>query len=1032
MLAKSILAFTATLFIAATIHAETIQPAEFEVADGFEVTVWATTPQLYNPTNFDIDSQGRLWVTEAVNYRNFRNEALGLSQKEGDRVVVLEDTNGDGKADASHTFVRDPDLVAPLGIGVIDNKIIVSCAPNILIYTDVNRDAKFDSTVDTKEVFLTGFRGLDHDHSLHSVKAGPDGMWYFNVGNGGPHTVTDKAGWTLRAGSSYAGGSPHLKENFPGRKSDDGRVWVGGVGLRIRPNGTGLEPIAHNFRNAYEETVTSFGDVFHADNDDPPACRTSWVMPYGNAGFSSADGSRAWKLDQRPGQPIRVAEWRQEDPGTMPAGDVYGNGAPTGIAFGENGCFEKLYPQGLLLSCESARGEVFGYVPKPQGAGFTLERFNFLKVKSGSDKHGWFRPSDVAIGVDGAIYVADWYDPGVGGHRMSDATGSGTIYRIAPKEFKPKTPTVDLSLTAGQLAALKSPAVNVRNLGFEAFKNDNEKDVDLLFEMCRDTNPFLAARAIWLLPYCGDAGLTKLAEMLKAEQPQLRIAAFRAILRAQSFPDAPKGLAELASAAQKTLASDRSSAVRREVALSLRDVPLEECRAEIEKLANGYDGWDRWYLEALGTACEGDEAAAYEMLVASSKMEPLKWDRRLTGLAWRLHPVAATAALHERAMSADLPASERKRMVNALAFINDRKAAESMLLLATTGPKDMRGLAAWWGKNRATNDWREFNLGDQFPEPPPVSNSKKPTQLPREFTLASEPVFESEGGETEIDLDVTGARRLYLVVDTVGTEQSQATWIKPTLSGEKETIDLTSMKWSMAFSGALTEAYRSGKIKPKWKPANILPLPKSRRSRLHVETFSIIAYDIEGKGFTRFQAKGTVSNEDEKSARDVRFRIYLDRSPSGEELPAIADLLKAPGDPTHGRALFLSERLSCSKCHTAAGFGGEIGPILTQIAAKHAQPVLFEGILKPSAAISMGFETMKIITVDGKVVSGLVVSAGDPVVIKDADGKHHTFAKDDVDEILTSKTSLMPEMAKMLTAEEVASLVAFLQDMAKE
>ena len=176
------------------LQAELIPPSEFVVADGFEITVWATTPQLYNPTNFDVDSKGRLWVTEAVNYRNFRNEELGLSDKGGDRVVVLEDTDGDGKADSSHTFVRDPDLVAPLGIGVIGNKVVVSCAPNILVYTDVDGDARFDPKTDTKEVFLTGFRGLDHDHSLHSVKVGPDGYWYFNVGNGGP--------WSRRQSSS--------------------------------------------------------------------------------------------------------------------------------------------------------------------------------------------------------------------------------------------------------------------------------------------------------------------------------------------------------------------------------------------------------------------------------------------------------------------------------------------------------------------------------------------------------------------------------------------------------------------------------------------------------------------------------------------------------------------------------------------------------------------------------------------------------------------------------------------------------------
>ena len=68
---------------------------------------------------------------------------------------------------------------------MVGNKIIVSCAPNLLVYTDVDGDTYFDPSIDTKEILLTGFSGLDHDHSLHSVTVGPDGYWYFNTGNGG-------------------------------------------------------------------------------------------------------------------------------------------------------------------------------------------------------------------------------------------------------------------------------------------------------------------------------------------------------------------------------------------------------------------------------------------------------------------------------------------------------------------------------------------------------------------------------------------------------------------------------------------------------------------------------------------------------------------------------------------------------------------------------------------------------------------------------------------------------------------------------
>lgn len=1022
--------------ISAATAAEKIEPDQFEVPDGFEVNVWATTPQLYNPTNFDVDAAGRIWVTEAVNYRNFRNEALGLANAEGDRVVVLEDTDGDGTADSSHTFVRDADLVAPLGIGVIGNQIVVSCAPNIIIYTDVDGDRKFDPNVDTKEIFLTGFRGLDHDHSLHSVKVGPDGFWYFNVGNGGPHTVTDKAGWTLRAGSSYAGGSPHLKENFPGRKSDDGRVWVGGVGLRIRPDGTGLTPIAHNFRNAYEESVTSFGDVFHADNDDPPACRTTWVMEYGNAGFSSADGARSWRVDQRPGQPIRVAEWRQEDPGTLPAGDVYGNGAPTGIVYGENGSFDEQYPQGLLLSCESARGEVLGYVPRPQGAGFTLERFPFMKVKSTSAQHGWFRPSDVAVGADGAIYVSDWYDAGVGGHRMTDAGGNGTIYRITPPGFKPQNPEFDLSTTAGQIAALKSPAVNVRALGLTALRDNAAEASEAILKLTRDDNAFLAARAVWLLPYAGQTGMQRLHELLEEGNADQQITAFRALRRAIQFAgDQPEWTKSFA-AAQRMLAGSESSAVRREVAISLRDVPISECSEMLQQLAAGFDGWDRWYLEALGTACDGDEAEAYELLVDSAGVDPLDWDRRLAGIAWRLHPPAAVEAFKTRALSEDVPAEQRKQMINALAFIPTREAAEAMVEIATAGPDDMRGLAAWWGHNRHGNDWKEFALKEQFPEPPKVVSSKGAVRRDLDFQPVGEPVFSASGGEVQADIDVRGVKRLYLLADTISAEFTEAEWRNPTLIGPEGEVSLTELEWTSAVSGAvpvhipkkqqnlLRRAMKAG-------PPTVLA-EDGAAPKLQVRARSVIAWDLSAGEYERFTVTAEAVGDNPRTNNRVYFQIFVDRTPAGEELPALADLLDHSASASLGRALFFSKRLTCSNCHMAEGFGGEIGPNLTQIARKHAKPVLFEGIMNPSAAIATGFETISVLTVEGKVINGLLISAGDPVVVKDANGKIHTIPEEDVEEMFNGKTSIMPELKKLLTADEIASLVAYLQEIGQD
>ncbi len=169
----------------------------FRVPDGFEVTLWAATPLLRNPTNIDIDKDGRIWVAEGVRYRSHH-----ARQPEGDRIVVLQDTDGDGTADRTHTFVQEPGLIAPLGVSVVDNKVIVAQPPDLIVYTDVDRNLRFDAAVDRREVILTGFQGVNHDHSLHSVTVGPDGKWIFNAGNMGA-AFMDKSGKTFRIFGSY-------------------------------------------------------------------------------------------------------------------------------------------------------------------------------------------------------------------------------------------------------------------------------------------------------------------------------------------------------------------------------------------------------------------------------------------------------------------------------------------------------------------------------------------------------------------------------------------------------------------------------------------------------------------------------------------------------------------------------------------------------------------------------------------------------------------------------------------------------------
>lgn len=692
----------------------------FILPEGLEITPWAVSPALFNPTNMDIDHKGRIWVTEGVNYRGKAGRQPG-----GDRIVILEDTDGDGKSDSSKTFWQDPELVSPLGIAVFDNVVIVSQPPNLIKLTDVNRDLKFNpADGDTREVMLTGFNGKNHDHSLHSLTAGPDGKFYFNQGNT-CGVFTDKSGKTFRIGSHYyqSGGGewPVDTKAISGQASDDGFVYVGGFSIRMNPDATHAECIGYGYRNSYEQTINSRGYVFQNDNDDPPACRTSHVLEYGNAGYFSNDGTRFWNADQRPGQDTPVAHWRQEDPGSMPAGDVYGGGSPTGIAFYENGALGEKFA-GTLLSCEAARNVIFGYQPAPDGAGFKLDRTDFLTTNPekkfvGADFTGGkksdgtteddktrfnFRPSDVCVGADGALYVSDWTDPRVGGHDTQDDAASGVIYRIAPKGFKPAVPKIDPATIEGAVLALKSPAVNVRYLGFQKLKSAGPAAFGAVAQILKDPNPYISARAIWLLPYLGEKGRAGLNSLLESRDPATRLTAFRAIRRTDgAIDDLPYA---------RKLSNDPAPGIRAEAASAMRYRKFDEAREVLVNVAKGYDGKDRAYLESFGIGAGHNTEALWKVVADAMKPgEPAAWSDTFARLTWRLKPEAAIGALKSRASNGSLSEVQRKLAVDSIAFIKSRASAGALMELAAEGSA-VRDQSLWWLTNRSEGEWSSFDL----------------------------------------------------------------------------------------------------------------------------------------------------------------------------------------------------------------------------------------------------------------------------------------------------------------------------------
>ena len=169
--------------------------------------------------------------------------------------------------------------------------------------------------------------------------------------------------------------------------------------------------------------------LWQSDNDDDGnrGVRINYVMEYGNYGYTDEMTGAGWQQRRvNMEDSIPLQHWHLNDPGTMPNLLQTGSGSPTGMVVYEGTLLPEIF-RNQMIHAEAGHNVVRAYPVQKSGAGYTATIENI--VEGVNDQ--WFRPSDVGIAPDGSLFIADWYDPGVGGHAVDDLN-RGRVFRVAP------------------------------------------------------------------------------------------------------------------------------------------------------------------------------------------------------------------------------------------------------------------------------------------------------------------------------------------------------------------------------------------------------------------------------------------------------------------------------------------------------------------------------------------------------------------------------------------------------------------------
>ncbi len=946
----------------------TPQPAPaFRVAEGLEVSLWAENPLLHKPTQMNFDAQGRLWVASSELYPQ-----IEPGQAATDKIIVLEDTQGAGRADKATVFADG--LLIPTGLAPGDGGVYVAQSTELLHFKDTDGDGK----ADTRRAVLSGFGTEDTHHNLHTLRWGPDGRLYFNQS---VYTRTNTE-------------TPHGVV----------RLNAGGV-FRFDPRDERMEVLYRGLVNGWGHEFDSFGQSFLTDG----------------AGFQGI----CWGV---PGATYRtLAPARRELDSVSPG--RYPKFASLEIIRSPQ------FPadwQGDVITLDYRAHRVVRFKLTEQGSGYvTKEMPDIMRTTADS-----FRPIDIQLGPDGALYIADWSNPIIQ-HGEVDFRDTrrdkahGRIWRVAAKGTKP--------VKNVNLAGLGNAALLDRLLAVSSYEQEQSRRVlvergaekvrpDLQSWTARQNDERAKLEALWLHQALNLPHRPLLDTLLDAQDAKIRAAAVRAL-------------------------------------------PIEEAIGPLEKLVA--DPHPRVRLEAVRALGKRPSARAAE-LALSALTRPM--DPFLDYAVWLTINELAVPWLAAVKSGAWKFAGREPQLEFALKAIEPAQAGEVLgQLIAQQGiPRD--GAGPWIELIGAAGGPAELRLlfdrvrGGELTESATLRalaalgdamrlRTVKPAGDLAEFAPLLQAAQESRRVAA---LQLAGAWQLRAftpqVVQVAGNAQGSPAERRAAFAALREIggAPVIAELKKLAGSNAPLAVRREAALTlaaldiPAAMPHVIAVLQATTdaaqaqelwRSLLTIRNMSArLTAELAKVDLPREVARAGLRPAREGNQHQALVPVLLKSAGlalpsaplSATELQQFASEALAKGDAARGELTYRRAELACIACHAIGGAGGKLGPDLTSIGASAPPDYLVEALLYPNAKIKEGYHSVSISTSDGQEHSGMITKESETEVVL------RTAANQDVSiparSIVrrTSIGSLMPAgLIDALLPEERLDLIQFLAQLGK-